>query len=103
MRSARRPPAPTRNGTKSKPNEWQLQDAKARFSEQFQPARESGPQRVTGYCKTAVVVRAAEDYERLVADKARRGSLIEFFARSPLAPAGIKLDRPRDYGRTVER
>lgn len=27
--------------------EWQLQDAKARFSEVFRLARESGPQRVT--------------------------------------------------------
>ena len=103
MRRARRPTAPTRSGSKSKPNEWQLQDAKARFSELFQQARESGPQRVTRHRKTAVVVLPAEDYDRLVADKARRGSLLEFFARSPLAPAGIKLDRPRDYGRTVER
>ncbi len=83
-------------------NEWQLQEAKARFSEVFRLARESGPQRVTKHGRTAVIVLPAEEYERLSRPKARRGSLVEFFANSPLAGLKVPLDRERDYGRPVD-
>jgi prevent-host-death family protein len=82
--------------------EWQLQEAKARFSELFRMARERGPQRVTKHGRTAVVVLPAEEYERLSNARARRGSLAQFFAESPLAGSGIHLERKRDYGRNVE-
>jgi prevent-host-death family protein len=82
--------------------DWQLQEAKARFSEVFRLARESGPQRVTKHGRTAVVVLPAEEYERLSRSKARQGSLTQFFADSPLAGSGIQLDRPRDFGRPVK-
>ena len=79
--------------------EWQLQDAKARFSELFRLAREAGPQRVTRHGKAAVVVLPAEDYDRLRAP--RKGSLVQFLAQSPLAGAGIRIGRRRDFGRDV--
>jgi prevent-host-death family protein len=82
--------------------EWQLQEAKARFSEVFRLARESGPQRVTKHGRSAVVVLPAEEFERLSGSKARQGSLAQFFAESPLAGSGIQLDRPRDLGRPVK-
>jgi len=82
--------------------DWQLQEAKARFSEVFRLARESGPQRVTKHGRTAVVVVTAEEYERLSRSKARQGSLVQFFADSPLAGSGIRLDRPRDLGRAIK-
>ena len=82
--------------------DWQLQEAKARFSEVFRLARECGPQRVTKHGRTAVVVLPAEEYERLSSSKARQGSLVRFFADSPLAGSGIQLDRPRDFGRAVK-
>jgi prevent-host-death family protein len=83
-------------------NEWQLQDAKAKFSEVFRLARERGPQRVTKHGRTAVVVLPAEDYERLAACAERKGGLVEFFAESPLAGYRIRIERQRDFGRTVE-
>lgn len=82
--------------------DWQLQEAKARFSELFRLARERGPQRVTKHGRTAVVVLPAEEYERLSNAKAQKGSLVQFFADSPLAGSGIQLDRQRDYGRAVD-
>jgi prevent-host-death family protein len=82
--------------------EWQLQEAKARFSEVFRLARESGPQRVTKHGRAAVIVLPAEDYERLSRPKMPRGSLVRFFAESPLSGSGIQLDRPRDFGRAVK-
>ncbi len=83
-------------------HEWQLQDAKARFSEVFRLARERGPQRVTKHGREAVVVISAEEYTRLTQSKARKGSLSEFFAASPLRGSGIDLDRPRDLGRDIQ-
>jgi prevent-host-death family protein len=82
--------------------EWQLQDAKARFSEVFRLARERGPQRVTKHGREAVVVIAAEEYARLAQSQARKGSLSDFFAASPLRGSGIDLDRPRDFGRDIQ-
>ena len=78
---------------------WQLQEAKARFSELFRLARSVGAQRVTRHGNEAVVVIPAEEYARLSRRTARRGTLVEFFAKSPLAGSGIDLTRERDYGR----
>ena len=85
-----------------RPNEWQLQEAKARFSEVFRRARSEGPQRVTRHGKEAVVVVPAEEFERLSGRPRRPKNLVEFFAKSPLAGSGIDLERTRDYGRRVD-
>jgi antitoxin Phd len=84
------------------PNEWQLQDAKARFGEVLRRARSEGPQRVTGHGKEAVVVVPAEEFERLSGRTRRPKSLAEYFAKSPLADSGINLERERDYGRQAD-
>ena len=81
--------------------EWQLQDAKAQFSEVFRLARSRGPQRITRHGKEAVVVIQAEEFERLSGRK-RQGSLVKFFAESPLAGSGIDLSRAPDFGRPVD-
>src|SRR6516162_5640106 len=81
---------------------WQLQSAKAQFSEVFRRARSEGPQWVTRQDKEAVVMLAAEEYERISALSRQPKSLIEFFARSPLAEVQVDLERQPDYGREVE-
>ncbi len=81
---------------------WQLQTAKAKFSELFRRARFEGPQWVTRQDKEAVVVLPAEEFERLRARSRQPQSLVQFFAESPLAKVKIDLERKRDYGRTVE-
>ena len=47
---------------------WSVQDAKNRFSEVVEAARRE-PQTVTKHGKAAVVVLAAEEYERLRVSK----------------------------------
>ncbi len=81
---------------------WQLQTAKAQFSEVFRRARAEGPQWVTRQDKEAVVILPAEEFERLSARSHQPKSLSEFFARSPLAKADIDLERDQDYGREVD-
>ncbi len=63
---------------------WNLQDAKARFSELVRQARDRGPQRVTVRGEDAVVVLSAADYARL-APAASKTSLAALFADSPFA------------------
>jgi len=81
---------------------WQLQTAKARFSEVFRRARSEGPQWITRQEKEAVVMLPAEEFENLTARARQPLSLVQFFAESPLAKSGIKLKRPRDYGREID-
>jgi prevent-host-death family protein len=81
---------------------WQLQTAKARFSEVFRRARSEGPQWVTRQDREAVVIVPAEQFEQLIARASQAPSLSRFFAESPLAGAQIDLERPPDFGREVE-
>lgn len=81
---------------------WQLQAAKAQFSEVFRRARERIPQVVTRQGKEAVVILAIEEFERLTKRARQPKSLSKFFAESPLAKASIDLKRKPDYGRAVE-
>ena len=75
---------------------WTVAAAKAKLSEVIDLARSQGPQTITRNGRTAVVVVAAEEWER----KTRRsGNLAEFFAASPLRKSGLTItpraDRPR--------
>jgi prevent-host-death family protein len=81
---------------------WQLQTAKARFSELFRRARAEGPQYVTKAGKEAVVVVPAEQFEKLIAKSRQPTSLVEFFRNSPLVGAGLDFEREPDYGRDIE-
>jgi antitoxin Phd len=81
---------------------WQLQTAKAQFSELFRRARAEGPQYVTKAGKEAVVVVPAEQFERLIAKSRQPTSLVEFFRNSPLVGAGLDFEREPDYGRDVD-
>ena len=87
---------------RSPKSSWQLQSAKAEFSELFRRARTEGPQWVTRQGKEAVVVLPAEEFERLQARASQPQSLVEFFAKSPLAKVTLDLDRKPDYGRDVD-
>jgi prevent-host-death family protein len=63
---------------------WNLEDAKARFSELVRQARDRGPQRVTVRGQDAVVVVSAADYARL-APAASKTTLAALFADGPFS------------------
>jgi len=81
---------------------WQIQSAKARFSEVFRRARTEGPQRITRQGKESVVMVAEEQYDRLVGKSHQPESLVEFFRQSPLVGVDLDLERDRDVGRDIE-
>ena len=43
-----------------------------------------------------------EQYRQLTSRARQPRSLVQFFARSPLAHAGLSLDRRKEYGRAVD-
>ena len=81
---------------------WQLQTAKARFSEVFRLARIQGPQRITRQGKEGVVMISDEQYDRLVGKSHQPKNLVQFFRESPLVGIELDLDRAKDNGRDIE-
>jgi prevent-host-death family protein len=81
---------------------WQVQTAKARFSELFRLARTKGPQKITRQGREGVVMIAVEDYEQLTARSRQPKSLVQFFRESPLAGMDLDLERASDADREFE-
>jgi antitoxin Phd len=98
--------ATTRNRGKSQKTvwkgQWQLQVAKARFSELFRRARSEGPQLITRQGKECVVMISDEQYERLVGKAHQPINLLQFFRESPLVGVDLDLERDKDEGRDIE-
>lgn len=77
--------------------EWQLQEAKARFSELVQKATEEGPQMVTRRGKLAVVVVSAEQFELM---KRRQIDLKDLLRSAPWHE--LEIERDKSYPREID-
>lgn len=91
-----------RAASKAPAESWQVQTAKARFSEVFRRARSEGPQRITRQGKEGVVMLSEEQYEQLVGRAHQPKNLVQFFRQSPLAGVDLDLERQRDAERDIE-
>ena len=80
-------------------NRWHLKDAKNHLSELVCKAREQGPQVITLRGRDATFVVSANEFGKL---SRPRGSLVDFFRKSPLAGVDLDLDRSRDTGRRID-
>ena len=78
---------------------WQIQTAKARFSEVFRRARTEGPQLITRQGKEGVVMISDVQYEQLVGKSHQPKSIVQFFRESPLVGVDLNLEREKDEGR----
>ena len=83
-------------------HDWQLQTAKAKFSEVFRLARTQGPQRITRQGKEGVVMISDEQYYRLTVKSHQPKSIVQFFRESPLVGVDLDLERDRDSGRDIK-
>lgn len=81
---------------------WQLQTAKARFSELFRSARSEGPQLITRQGKEGVVMISEEKYDQLIGRSHQPKSLVQFFRESPFLGVDIDLERDKDEGRKID-
>jgi prevent-host-death family protein len=78
---------------------WTVADAKAKLSEVIDLAQLRGPQTITRNGRRAVVVVAADEWERKTN---RVGNLAEFFAGSPLRASRLSAKRLKDSPRKVD-
>lgn len=78
---------------------WQLQEAKARFSEVIKKAAKEGPQAITVHGESTAVVLSRAEYERL---KQQKVSLVEFMRKSPLHGVDLKLVRKQSLTRKTD-
>jgi prevent-host-death family protein len=80
---------------------WQLQDAKARFSELLRRVHSEGPQLVTVHGREEVVVVSAEEFHRLKGDRTG-AALIAAMQASPYRDIDIEPKRQRLPVREVD-
>ena len=71
--------------------QWQLQEAKAKFSEVVKLANREGPQEITMRGQPTAILISLEDFKKI---KEKKPSLVSLMRSSPLA--GINLDLQRD-------
>ncbi|MGD0476226.1 MAG: type II toxin-antitoxin system Phd/YefM family antitoxin [Candidatus Velthaea sp.] len=81
-------------------NEWQIQEAKGRFSAVLTQAQSVGPQRITKHGQPIAVILSLRDYERLT--RPGGASIVEFFAKSPLSHVEFAERDVNDVVRDVE-
>ena len=93
-------PPPTPRTDPARPG-WKLAEAKARFSEVVRLAAAGQPQRVTVRGRNAVVVVAAEEFDRLQTQRAAT-TLHDLLSRSPLASLEFGGDSVRSPVREVD-
>ena len=83
-------------GTAMEQTIWPLHEAKNRFSELIDRARDNGPQEVSRRGVKAAIVMSFEDYSKL---KQQKEDLVTFFQKSPLKE--ITFERQQDLPREV--
>ncbi len=76
---------------------WQIQEAKARFSEMVARAIKKGPQTVTRHGKPVAVLVPADQYRRL---RSKGKSLKALLAAAPLK--GVEIKRSRETVPSIE-
>jgi len=78
---------------------WQMQTAKARFSELVKHAAQEGPQEITLHGRSVAVVVSRELFDRLSGNEQ---SLVDFMRASPLQGRDdIEFERDRGLPREV--
>jgi len=80
-------------------HKWQLQEAKNKFSELVEKARNEGPQIVTRHGKESVVILSVEEYQKIVKPES---NLFQFMQNSPLHGIPIGEERDKSPSREID-
>ncbi len=79
---------------------WQMQTAKARFSDVVRSAKSEGPQDITIHGKSVAVVLSRELYDRL---SGNTQSLVQFMQSSPLyGMEDLEFERDKSVVRDID-
>ncbi|MBS0629575.1 MAG: type II toxin-antitoxin system Phd/YefM family antitoxin [Verrucomicrobia bacterium] len=96
----RRPKTPTKKVHRLRPRRvWQLQQAKARFSQLVKEVEEDGYHLITKNGHPVAMVISTKEFEKLTKPK---NTLLEFFRAAPLPDIDIDIERDKDTGRDVD-
>lgn len=75
-------------------NTWQLQDAKARFSELFTKAQTDGPQKISRHGKEIAYIVSEKDFQ-----KNQRENFVDFLLSAP--KIDLDIERIQDHAREL--
>jgi prevent-host-death family protein len=78
---------------------WQIQDAKQRFSEVLRAAATGGPQIVTRHGKEIAVVIDIDEYRQL---RGQSSSFMAFLRADPIADDTFEIERQSDLPREID-
>lgn len=79
---------------------WQMQTAKARFSEVVKSAKSDGPQDITVHGKSVAVVMSRELFDRL---SGNTQTLVQFMQSSPLYGMDeLVFERDKGFAREID-
>jgi len=79
--------------------QWQLQEAKAKFSEVVKLANQEGPQEITMRGQPTAILISLKDFEKI---KKKKPSLVSFMRASPLIGVDLKLERDKSPARELK-
>ena len=79
--------------------QWQLQEAKAKFSEVVKLANREGPQEITMRGQPTAILISKEDFQRI---KGKKPSLVTLMRSSPLKGIDLDLERDRSPVRNIK-
>jgi antitoxin Phd len=78
---------------------WQLQQAKAKFSEVVKRAQSQGPQNITVHGEPVAVLISQRDYQKLTHPKP---GLVELLRASPLLGSNLEITREQTPTRKIK-
>jgi antitoxin Phd len=78
---------------------WQLQEAKARFSELITEVERDGYHTITKNGHPVAVIISKKEFEKM---QLPGNSLLDFFRQSPFPELDLDITRNKDIGRDIE-
>lgn len=78
---------------------WQLQEAKARFSELVTEVERDGYHTITKNGRPVAVILSTREFEKTCMPK---NALLDFFREAPLPELNLDFERNKDLGKDVD-
>jgi antitoxin Phd len=80
-------------------NTWQIQEAKAKFSEVIEEASRKGYQTITKRGEPIAIIISKREFDKITQSD---GSLLEFFMSAPFSDIELDIQRSRDLPREID-
>lgn len=88
-----------RSQPRKEKNTWQIQEAKAKFSQVVEEATEKGYQVITKNGVPVVVILSKQEFDKMSTPKS---SLLDFFRSAPCQDVDLEIQRSKDLPRELD-